>query len=820
MALDLKLLFDSLIIAARPEEVAAVLASLGDSQELGLNEEIGSSGLFWQPIGDDPGNLSAINLAQKPGRSLAERITNGIDALLESRARHVSGTLPRNPRDAAQLWFGRPVTTADQGLFTWNYGSSDDDQHIHVTLLESGREEAPTIDVLDDGIGISARDFPKTILSLRSGNKISKFYLIGAFGQGGSSTLGFSEYGLYASRHEDSPQTISFSVIRVLRLSDAYKEDCYAYLALRRADGSIEVPSFTGDPTGSDLYGAADGVKMAKWVRGTLVRHIGFRLTGLAGALGPSPGNLYHFLHALLFDPLLPFRVVDLRQKGTKPKDELVSGSRNRLMNYTRKKVSGDDASGELRHYRPMEFIVPPGETDPCIGIEYWVVLNWRKPPKGSSSSDRILRPSSNELFVQKGFPVVGTLNGQNQGELGTGFFKRLTLGMVGRHIVVHIDASRAPSHVRRVLFSSTREGFKDGPVLTSIERVLGAMLTEDEDLAKLERELGERMVEKESKKTEDDVKQQITRLLLDSGMAVSDPGAKDVAGAGEEGGADKKKRARYKKKDPLPTLPFPDVTHWAIVSPADSIEIHLADFETVLVETDAAAEFDRRGLVGIRSEPPALEVGTKAALSGGRVRWRLRTADGAKEGVSGTVFATLTKPDGTQFVSSCAFKVLPRLPEPVKKAKGVVPPFEVLPIDPTNDDDREIWGQLWPELADETDQEKLSSVAYKTNAAAGKKIVYFNVLFPPFRNIENGYLMRSKGLAELFRVQYKVWVGYHALLQEADSADERAEAADDLVERTLEEETKRVATMQAKQAAQFVELKKAAMKADDSPSA
>lgn len=811
---DLRLLFQQLIRTTRAEEISSILSAIGDSGEVGLDEELGDSGMMWHPVGDDPGNLSAINLATKPGRSLSERVTNAIDALLEKRAHTSPGPLPKNPREATRQWFGRPVSGPDQGLFNWDYSDAHDDRLIYVTLLESGREDAPTVDVLDAGIGITAAAFPNTILSLRGGNKISKFYLVGAFGQGGSSTLAFSDYAVYASRHVDDPSTVTFTLIKVLRLSDAYKEDCYVYLTTVGSKEPPIVPSFEYGTDGIELYDASD-VKSPLWLHGTLVRHIGFKLSGLVATLSASPGNLYHYLHATLFDPLLPFRLLDLRRPGSE-KNELVSGSRNRLMNYTKKGGDQPDkATSELRHYRPMEFVVPLNEHEATIGIEYWVVLNWRKPPK-NSGVERILRPSSSELFVQHNYPVVGTQNGQNQGELSSSMFRKLNLPMVGRHIVVHIDVSRAPSHVRRVLFSSTREGFKDGPELSAIERVLATMLEEDVELAKLERDLAERLVQKESQKTEDEVKYQITKLLMDSGVVVEDNGKTSQQGKQESEPIDRKKRAPYKNKAPLPTLPYPEVTKWSIVAPAATLEVRIGDYETVLVETDGDAEFDRRGAVAIRSEPPVLEIGTKAPLSGGRVRWRMRATPEAVHGQEGKIYATITRPDGSQMISDRPFTVLTRPAEPAKISRGSVPPFEVLPIDPTNDADRERWGQLWPALAEEEDVALLGRVAYRVTAVGSKRFVYFNILFGPFRAMEDSFLLKGKSLGELFRVQYKVWIGYHALLQEADSADERGAASEDYVAQVLEEETIRVATMQAKQAAQFVELRKIAMRVSE----
>ena len=59
--------------------------------------------------------------------------------------------------------------------------------------------------VLEDcGIGQHPEDFPDTLLSLGGSNKISKPYLMGAFGQGGSSTFAYCPYSVIVSRrHSD-----------------------------------------------------------------------------------------------------------------------------------------------------------------------------------------------------------------------------------------------------------------------------------------------------------------------------------------------------------------------------------------------------------------------------------------------------------------------------------------------------------------------------------------------------------------------------------------------------------------------------------------
>jgi len=414
---DAESILRALLAAHTPRAVQEVLQEIGDTSDIALDVPLAPFSFSWHAFGDNPSNISSIGLASKAGRSLTERLTNAVDATLEERA--LSGVpLPDSPRVAAQQWFGRPVSGPETGLYKWEFGAQGLDRKAAVVLTESEVPAAPTIDVIDEGVGLAPDAFPSTILSLQAGNKIRKRYLIGAFGQGGASTLAFSEYAIIVSRSVTNPRLVGFTVIRVVRLDATYKEDCYAYLSQVDAAGNRVVPSCQVDGP-LEIYPNATGMRVPQLQHGTIVRHVAFKLSGIDGQLGPSPGNLYHYLHASLFDPLLPFRVIDLRSI-TRPKDELVTGSRNRLMRLVEARTptasEEQDTGSKIRHYRAMEFVVPHGGQEPVIGIEYWVVFNFRK---GRTEADPpVLRGESNELFVEKGFPIIGTLNGQNQGEL------------------------------------------------------------------------------------------------------------------------------------------------------------------------------------------------------------------------------------------------------------------------------------------------------------------------------------------------------------------------------------------------------------------
>src|SRR6185312_11202299 len=104
-----------------------------------------------------------------------------------------------------------------------------------------------------------------------------------------------------------------------------------------------------------------------------------------------------------------------------------------------------------------------------------------------------------------------------------------------------------------------------------------------------------------------------------------------------------------------------------------------------------------RQNRLAIRSEPDCLELAGQSQLKGGRARWRLRPRHTAKVGDVGKVIVSLTKPDGSQLTDHADFEILPQLEEKTKKTKGMVPQFEVIPINPT--DDPEQWAAAWPKL-------------------------------------------------------------------------------------------------------------------------
>jgi hypothetical protein len=673
--------------------------------------------------------------------------------------------------------------------------------------MTSGDEDkCPTVDVVDRGIGIRPQDFPETILSLQSGNKIKKHYLAGAFGQGGAATLAFCEYTVIVSRHVQCPETVGFTVIKLMNLGEAYKENAYVYLAVQHEGSGWTVPSCTDDGPIRLYKGISTHERLKEFGSGTLVRHYGYELEGFEKTLNPHPGNLYHLLHHMMFDPLLPFRVLDLRDSDS-IKDELVTGSRNRLMKQVGKPLLEAGETGtELRHYAAREMVSPLSEAEPSVGIEYWVVLSIRK--RGGKIGPRRY---SNDLFVDHRHPIIGTLNGQNQGELTNLVVRNLQLRMVARHIVIHIDASRASKGVRTSLFASTREGFKDGRAKGELMRVLENKIEEDEALHALERELEEELLRKETAEVNEEVKQEIVSLLRDAGFEVKDPGQIPVSGkGGKRVSAPAHTKRTFAPPEPLQTLPYPKVTRFEIVSPKEKLAVHKQNNHIVRVETDASFRFDREKRVAIRTEPHGLEVASKSQLRGGRVNWRLRPTETSSVGDTGEVVVTITRPDGSQLEDRLPYEILPPREEETKEGKGLVPPFAIQAISPYEDFD--LFRNVWPDV----DQNEVRSVAYRAMKTSQKIVVYYSTEFSPYKQ-QLEEIKKRTSLADLFRKNYEIWIGYHAILQHQQESDIPATAGvdEEELERIQERERALVAEMQAKQAIRTADMQRQVLSTD-----
>ncbi|HEV3256670.1 MAG TPA: hypothetical protein VG013_07325, partial [Gemmataceae bacterium] len=232
--------------------------------------------LHWYPVGGDRGNAGRIKLAGAPENPIGERVINAIEALIELARQKELLTAPgvvspRSPRDAVRRYFNIPPLDElpyNSKLLKGNRPAkevTDLAERIRVSMRQQGKGKDYTVIVEDDGIGQTAARMHETLLSLGCSDKPDKPYLIGMFGQGGSSAFAASVYSWFVSRRApDLPDHkgggVGWTIVR--QVMPVGRRDVYwAYLAAH-PDGSVPRLPET----------AADAIDFS---RGTRIGHIG-----------------------------------------------------------------------------------------------------------------------------------------------------------------------------------------------------------------------------------------------------------------------------------------------------------------------------------------------------------------------------------------------------------------------------------------------------------------------------------------------------------------------------------------------------------------
>lgn len=266
-----------------------------------------TEGLFhWVPVGRDRGNAGRIRLAGKPIYPLAERLVNGMEALIElKRLRELklnpTASVPNSPREAVARYFGLPpldqipkssakVDGKPIRQYAWDLA-----RLLLLKLDFDKKRREFAISIRDHGMGQTAAMMHRTLLSLGSSDKGDKPYLIGVFGQGGSSTYMASKYSWILTRRAgdllapgDSDE-IGWTIVRHI-IPKGRRDPYFAYLAAHH-DG--RVPSLPA--------AAADAVDFK---HGSQFCHVGYDFGPFASAITRT---MFQALNHVLYNPVLPF---------------------------------------------------------------------------------------------------------------------------------------------------------------------------------------------------------------------------------------------------------------------------------------------------------------------------------------------------------------------------------------------------------------------------------------------------------------------------------------------------------------------------------
>jgi len=147
-------LYEALVEA---DSLSTVEAALHDF------EQANSDSRRWLPVGGRENNRGTIDSAADPGRSLVERLTNGIDAVLEYQHDAHNG-MPdcRTPKEAAACW----LNVAANGLSDMTPRQRRAlAQEVSIKVLAGESRASRIVEIRDGGIGLTPDDMPRTILS-------------------------------------------------------------------------------------------------------------------------------------------------------------------------------------------------------------------------------------------------------------------------------------------------------------------------------------------------------------------------------------------------------------------------------------------------------------------------------------------------------------------------------------------------------------------------------------------------------------------------------------------------------------------------------
>lgn len=413
------------------------LSTINSIEQFLSDIEFNSSKWRWFPLGGRENNSGSVNLAMDPGQALVERITNSMDAHIELQ-HELAGRPPglNSPREAVQRLWNLESSRLTRESSSVARFIDEMGPKILVRVVGSMRRRQSSVTIQDSGIGQHPDDLPKTILGLQESNKADKRYLMGAFGQGGSSTFAYCPYSLIISRRH--PQClgsgkrdfIGWTIVRQFD-EDSWKTFRYEYLV--GSDGSI--------PRISPEVINALGVKFDN---GTRIIHFAYDL----GRINSSWSRVgFRFFDNLLFDPVLPYRIEDHRVSPEFNRN--LHGGRNRLdqVDITRRPEA-----------QTLEADLSRWGAEGRVHIRYWVfrpgITN-----RDESESDASVRLGSYLDYDNSPRTIIFTLNGQRHHAREKSLVRDARLGALADYLLVHVDCDDLSLRLKKEIFTATRAG-------------------------------------------------------------------------------------------------------------------------------------------------------------------------------------------------------------------------------------------------------------------------------------------------------------------------------------------------------------------------
>ncbi len=605
------------------------LSTIDDIQQF-LSDVACDSGKWkWVPLGGRENNSGSINLAMDPGQALVERITNSMDAHIELEF-ELAGrpTGLDSPREAVQrLWNLESSRLTRESPSVARF-IDEMAPRISVRVVGSMGRRQSSVMIRDSGIGQHPDDLPTTILGLQESNKADRRYLMGAFGQGGSSTFAYCPYSLVISRRHplclgsSKSDVIGWTVVRQFD-EDAWKTFRYEYLVAHTG----LIPRIS--PEVLDTLGT-------RFDNGTRIVHFAYDL----GRINASWSRVgFRFFDNLLFDPVLPYRIEDHRVSPRFNRN--LHGGRNRL-----EQVSIDRRPEAQTHEPDLSRWGAEGR----VNIRYWVFRPGIVEGDDSESGASV-RLGSYLDYDNSPLTIIFTLNGQRHHARGKSLVRDARLGALADYLLVHVDCDDLSLRLKKEIFTATRAGAMIGErredlLINAVREALGDSWLKQ----KLEEILRRRETALATESTRR-VNQMLNRLITVYRQGSSAGGRR---GSQEGSGRDGRKRQTH---DPPRSLEFADHRR---------LDLLAGEHKVVHLITDGPDNILSRQhrpgnlVFAIEGDNIARFAVDKDDMRNGRIPVRILVSSTATNGQGGRIIASLEVPPITLLTSMREIRVVP----------------------------------------------------------------------------------------------------------------------------------------------------------------
>jgi len=679
--------------------------------------------LDWHPLGDQENNVGIVRSGSSPSQALAERKTNGIDAVLERAV--AEGTIPSDltsPREAVCALYD--LDSDEYSSLSSTKVREKAEETMTMRMMAGTDENHLTIEIDDEGIGQPPDAFPKTFLSLNEDGKITKPYLIGKYGQGGSNTFDFCEYAIIISQAA-AGSDIGWSIVRFnerLDGAETYSDGVFEYCT--RSDGRIP---------------RIDAAAAPDW-NGSTVRLVDYQASEFNNSLSPSRKSLYTVANRAMFGSLFPFILEDTRHEqfdgyDGKPKRRTIVGSRYRL----------DGAGGSV--YRAGEFTrIDVGDLGE-LRVKYWVLEE-----TGAVSQ-----------FVDQTHPVVFTLHGQRHHAEPKRFLQQTDYSFLKDRLVVEVDCETLSQTGKRV-FSSTRDRATKGEKYHQIKSSLRDAFENHEELETLNEEFRERALNESSSEQEEKAKDLLAKLLEEPDPSSTGPIKTDGSGSdGGDGGGSTGGNGGIDPVEPLYETP----QTVAIDNTADPLQACKGRVMRLRVKINAVDAFEEDPDHEIRLNvsddlDDALTYNNETALKDGWKRYQLAVGEDSSLGETGEITITAAWPGGTRSDTRTV-----EIASPPKRSgsggRAQIEPPDIHQVQADDGDKREAAGL--------TEDDAVAAYMPDSDGPGDVFVAMFNETIEPIRETND-----TERTVEQYDRQYAAYMAFNEVLRHREMEEMDAE--------------------------------------------